>query len=97
VKAAAPSHQAGHDSLVYVREIAKSTESKYVDEFTAQFEQAYLKDILSQVWRNSQLLKEKFDHISVAFNWMALAIVLWVAILVVLAIYYPARTNVKLP
>jgi len=95
-KAAFPSLEGGRDSLIYFREIGKRTESKFVNEFTSQSEQDYLKDILSQVWRNSQILKEKFDHISAAFNWMALAIVPWAGSLVLLAIHYSART-VKVP
>lgn len=96
-KGAFPSLEGGHDSLIYFREIAKRTESKFVDEFTGQSEQSYLRDILSQVWRNSQILKEKFDHISAAFNWMAVALIPWAASLVMLTIHYPARTNLKLP
>ena len=90
-KAAFPILEGGHDSLIYFREIGKRTESKYIDEFTAQSEQAYTKDVLSQVWRNSQILKEKFNHISAAFNWMALAIVPWAGSLVLLAIHYPRK------
>jgi hypothetical protein len=96
-KAAFPSLAGGHDSLIYFREIAKRTESKFIDDFTAQSEQAYVKDILGQVWRNSEILKQKFNHISAAFNWMAFAILPWAGTLVMLAIHYPARTSVKIP
>jgi hypothetical protein len=86
-----PSLKGGHDSLIYFREIAKRTESRFIDEWVTLSEEAHLKDLLSQAWRNSEILKTKFDHISAAFNWMALAILPWVGSLVLLAIHYPSR------
>jgi len=58
---------------VYFREIAKRTEAKFIDEFLAQDETVYVKDVLGQVWRNSQILDEKFNHLKRAFVFMALA------------------------
>ena len=87
-----PSLKGGHDSLVYFREISKRTESRFIEEFVAQSDEARLKNVLSQVWRNSEILKDKFDHISSAFNWMALAIFPWLGSLVLLAIHYPSRS-----
>jgi len=87
-----PSLKGGHDSLIYFREISKRTESKFIEEFTAQSEEAHIKDLLSQTWRNSEILKEKFNHISSAFNWTALAILPWLGSLVLLAIHYPSRS-----
>lgn len=90
-----PSLKGGHDSLIYFREIAKRTESRFIEQFTTQSEEAYLNDLLSQIWRNSEILKEKFNHISSAFNWMALAILPWLGSLVLLAVHYPP-TNGRL-
>jgi hypothetical protein len=87
-----PTLEGGQDSLIYFRETSKRTEVRYVEEFTAQSEEAYLKDVLGQVWRNSAILKEKFDHISAAFNWTALSIVPWVGSLVLLAVHYPSKS-----
>src|SRR5437660_9840787 len=64
-----PSLKGGHDSLIYFREISNRTEYRFIEEFIAQLDEARLKDVLSQVWRNSEILREKFDHISSAFNW----------------------------
>ena len=36
------------------------------------------KDVLGQVWRNSEILKQKFDALKVAFILMAIAIFPWV-------------------
>jgi hypothetical protein len=76
-KGAFPSLAGGNLSLVYFREIAKRTESKFIDEFTEQSEANYAKDVLGQVWRNSEILVEKFNHLKCAFIFMALAVVPW--------------------
>jgi hypothetical protein len=73
-----PSLSGGQRSLIYFREIANRTESTFLDEFVGQDDQARLKDVLGQVWRNSVILKQKFDALRVAFVLMALAIILWV-------------------
>jgi len=86
-----PSLEGGRGSLIYFREISKRTEDRFIEEFTELSEEAYLKDILGQVWRNSEILKTKFDHISTAFNWTAFAILPWVGSLVLLAVHYPSR------
>jgi hypothetical protein len=87
-----PRLKGGQGSLVYFREISNRTEARFIEEFTAQSDEAHVKDLLSQVWRNSEILKEKFDHISSAFNWMALAIPPWLGSIVLLAIHYPSRS-----
>jgi hypothetical protein len=48
----------GRSSLLYFREIAKRKEAAFIDEFSEQSEEAFLKDVLAQVWRNSQILKK---------------------------------------
>lgn len=74
-----PSLSGGHRSLIYFREIANRTESGFIDEFSQQTHQARAKDVLGQVWRNSEILKQKFDALKVAFILMAIAILPWVA------------------
>jgi hypothetical protein len=76
-KGAFPQLKGGEGSLVYFREVAGRTETKFVDEFMAQQESAYIKDILGQAWRNSQILKEKFDDLKLAFILMAIAVLPW--------------------
>jgi hypothetical protein len=86
-----PTLKGGEESLIYFREIAKKREQSFIDAFGAQTEVAYVKDVLCQVWRNSQILTMKFDHISSAFNWMASAILPWLGSLVWLTIHYPSK------
>jgi pycsar effector protein len=77
-KVAFPALGGGQQSLVYFREIANRTEARFIDEFIAEDENARLRDVLGQVWRNSEILKMKFDALRWAFVLMALAIVSWV-------------------
>ena len=77
-KGAFPNLEGGNLSLVYFREIAKRTEAKFIDEFLAQSESEYTKDVLGQVWRNSQILAGKFGRVKLAFIFMALAVFPWV-------------------
>ncbi len=78
-KGAFPTLEGGNESLVYFREIARRTESKFIDEFMAQDERAYMKDILGQAWRNSEILTKKFNHLKCSFPFSPAASVLpWV-------------------
>ena len=82
-KGAFPKLKGGGMSLVYFREIARRTEPKFIDEFLKQSEEARAKDLLGQVWRNSEILTEKFDDLKKAFVCLALAIPPWVVALII--------------
>src|SRR6266498_3443520 len=62
-----PKVAGGWRSLLYFREIAKRKETAFIAEFSEQSEEAYLKDLLAQVWRNSEILKQKYDYIKYSF------------------------------
>ena len=87
-KTAFPNLKGGSSSLVYFREIAVRTESKFIDEFSAQQESAYARDLLAQTWRNSEILVEKFNHLKCAFIFMGLAVVPWTIALVQFSIKF---------
>jgi hypothetical protein len=76
-RVAFPALDGGHESLIYFREIAKRTESNFIDAFTAQDEVSRVKDLLGQAWRNSCILTAKFDSLKWAFISAALAIIPW--------------------
>ena len=63
--------------MVYFSEIAARTEVKFVDEFITQRETEYTKDVLGQVWRNSEILKQKFAHLKTAFVLTAWSVLPW--------------------
>ena len=72
-----PQLDGGNSSLIYFREIATRTEVRFVDEFSTLSTESMTKDILGQVWRNSEILKKKFDHLVWSYNFMAFSIVPW--------------------
>jgi hypothetical protein len=80
-RASFPQLEGGRESLIYFREIASRTEGKFMEEYKKQSSTAYLNDLLSQVWRNAQILAQKFDHLKTAFLLMAWSIVPWLVTL----------------
>lgn len=76
-KGAFPNLAGGEGSLVYFREIANRTESKFIDEFIAQQASEYARDLLGQAWRNSVILREKFNQLKFSFSFLAAAIFPW--------------------
>ena len=92
-----PNLAGGEGSLVYFREIAKRTEHKFIEEFSAQSEKHHANDLLGQVWRNSQILSIKFDCLKLAFAFMALAIVPWLVSIFLFAAYGTAHPTLFRP
>ena len=86
-RGAFPSLKGGDASLIYFREIAGRTEHKFVEEFKEQSDEHYVSDLLGQVWRNSELLKVKFDSLKMAFNLLAFSIIPWLVSLALFATY----------
>jgi hypothetical protein len=76
-----PQLKGGENSLIYFREIAKKTEAGFIAEVLAQDDEQYARDLLGQVWRNSEILKLKFDAMKIAFILSTLALVPWLLFL----------------
>lgn len=72
-----PQLDGGSGSKFYFKEIASRTEAQFIDEFMAEDEENLLKDILGQVWRNSEILNQKYSAMKAAFILMALSLVPW--------------------
>jgi hypothetical protein len=85
-KGAFPTLSGGHVSLIYFAEIAKRTESKFIDQFLEQDEPGYQKELLGQVWRNSEILRTKFRCVKTAFIFLAWAALPWTVALVSFAL-----------
>jgi len=92
-KQAFPNVEGGNASLVYFREIANKTEAKFIDEFAKQGARDHVNDLLGQAWRNSVILKDKFDYVRKALIFLALAIPPWVASLAIFALKTAAATK----
>jgi hypothetical protein len=91
-RGAFPQLTGGHGSLVYFREIAARTEHKFVEEFKAQSEEHYADELLRQAWRNSEILRAKFDCLKHAFTLMALAILPWLITVALFTAHQSSKT-----
>jgi hypothetical protein len=81
-----PRLEGGQQSLIYFQAIADRTEIKYAEEMAAMTEEAYIKDLQSQIWRNSEILKAKYTQLKYSFIFLAWAIVPWLISLTMFAI-----------
>jgi Family of unknown function (DUF5706) len=80
-----PNLKGGHSSNVYFKDIAARNESKFAEDYQKQSSEALRLDLLSQIWRNSEILTEKFRYLRFAFICMALAAIPWVLSLALFA------------
>lgn len=58
-----PDVRGGAGSLVFFAEIQKRTETDYLDQVLVCSEDDFRKDIISQIWRNSQILCDKYRNV----------------------------------
>lgn len=90
-----PYLKGGTASLVYFREIARRTEARFVEEFVNQSDEDHARDVLGQVWRNSEILKLKFDAIKIAFILTAISLIPWTGYLAAAAAVHAGGLSVK--
>jgi hypothetical protein len=88
-----PDVKGGHASVIYFKEIAKSTEVKFIAEYCQQTSESLRQDVLGQVWRNSEILTEKFRCLKLAFICMAIGALPWA---LSLAIFALDRANLRI-
>jgi len=90
-----PSLSGGNDSLVYFTEIAKRREGDYVEQFVKIDEKTLTRDVLGQVWRNSEILKLKFSAIKLSFVLTALSLIPFFLFLVAATVFHPQLPSIK--
>jgi hypothetical protein len=61
-----PDVRGGAGSLIFFAEIQKRTETAYLDEVLACSDDDFRKDMIGQIWRNSQILCDKYVNIKKA-------------------------------
>jgi hypothetical protein len=83
-----PHLKGGANSLIYFREIARSTELDFADSFLSRSDENHAHDVAGQIWRNSAILKMKFDYLKQAFILTMLAIVPWAGFLASIALLH---------
>jgi hypothetical protein len=87
-----PNVKGGHHSMVFFKEIAACTESKFIEEYSNQTPDSLRRDVLGQVWRNSEILVEKYRSLPLAFVCMAVGAIPWS---ISLALFAMSRANVQ--
>jgi hypothetical protein len=93
-QASFPRLAGGPLSLLYFREIARRKENAFIAEFSQQSEESYLNDLLAQVWRNSEILKQKYDYIKYSFIVLLCALPPW---LIALALFASLNSDPQTP
>ena len=81
-----PDLKGGQSSLIYFAEIQKRTETIYLRDYAAASQDDYRKDLLGQVWRNSQILCQKYTAIAWAIRSSVLTLIPFAIFLVMTAI-----------
>ena len=78
-KANFPDTNGGEGNLVFFGEIKKQSEADYRDALLGCSEDRYCKDLIGQIWRNSQILCAKYQGVKLAIVATAMSIVpfLW--------------------
>lgn len=76
-----PHLNGGQSSLVYFREIAKLREADYLQRYLALSEEELRKDVAGQVWRNSQIVAAKFNHVKNATFAQIFSLLPWTLLL----------------
>lgn len=78
-----PRLKSKNNSLLYFGTIAKKELSSYTEEFMKLDSESYLRDILQQCYRNSQIIKSKFFWLKISFYLTFISILPWVITLIV--------------
>lgn len=66
-RSSSPQLNGGHNSLIYFKEIAKMNKEVYVQKFSKQSLAEHTNDLISQIWRNSEILSAKFKYLKYSY------------------------------
>lgn len=76
----------GAKSLIYFKHVAEEENlDNYQKSFADQTEEDYVKDLVGQIWWNSQILNEKYKHLKLAFIYLAASLIPWMISLAMFA------------
>jgi Family of unknown function (DUF5706) len=94
-RATHPSLEGGAGSYVYFAEISARPEQVFVEGFLAQDIEEYKKDLLRQVWRNSQILSQKFSDVKRASSSLIFSLLPWVIFLMASSVQHSRVIQLK--
>ncbi len=78
-----PQIDGGQGSLIFFGEIKNRSEANFIKQYEDVSEADYRADLLGQIWRNSQILSQKYEAMSVAIR-LTLATLLPFAIFLIM-------------
>ena len=81
-----PNLVGGANSLVYFREIAKLREAEFIEKYSALSRDEFKRDVVGQIWRNSEIVTEKYDHLKAATTAIMIGVLPWALVLAAIAI-----------
>lgn len=81
-----PNLVGGSNSLVFFGTVSKLREAEYIDKMRAVSEEEYIKDVLGQVWRNSQIVAEKYKNLRAAGTAIMISLLPWTMLLLALSL-----------
>lgn len=87
-----PNLLGGQNSLIYFGEIAKLREAEYIEKLTSCSAEMFRKDLTCQIWRNSEIVAEKYKYLRRASSVTMVALLPWIIILVSISL-----TNWRIP
>jgi hypothetical protein len=80
-------------SLIFFGDVSRLKEGEFMEQFAAQDESAIARDLMSQTWRNSVILSDKFEHLKKAFILMLLSVIPWVLSLMMFTMANPQQSK----
>jgi hypothetical protein len=83
-----PSLDGGTESLIYFREIRRLTENAYISKALNASAEDLATDCHAQIWRNSEILFRKYEHVKKAFLLTAAMLATWLVSIMFSAIVH---------
>lgn len=88
-----PSLSGGTASLIYFGEIGSMSEARYTASLSSLSDAQFAEECSRQIWRNSKIVKAKFEAVDRAFWWLAFSTTPWVISLAVLGMLFPSPSG----
>jgi hypothetical protein len=90
-----PDLRGGQGSLIYFSEVQRRAEADFINDYEAATDDAYRRDLLGQVWRNSEILCAKYKDVAVALRCTLTTLVPFTWLLVAESIVHAAVPAMK--
>jgi len=85
-----PDRKGGQGSLIYFGSIANRTEGSFQSDFKAASDGQLLDDVLGQVWRNAEIVCDKYIAVQSSIRWATVSLLSLIVTLVATSILHGA-------